>query len=216
MIQFNELRITPDNNCLIIDIEIPNINIYKDVFIDSVIIDNQDTYVDNGPSSNPVYKYTIEESTTQKVYSSTGECAPVKEDETKEECLVEKSLNTKTLRLVLDSQDVALANNILFVYAIAKGTPDPSTPCGMDNMTTIGVVTNMRNIFQQMMPYIREIEGNCAIPKNFIDKILRFNALKLSISTGNYTLAIKYWNKYFKNESAVQPPSICNCYGRTR
>ena len=57
MIIFNNIKITQDNKYLIIDAEIENSTYYKDMYIDSVIIDNQDTYIQNGPSSNPIYTY---------------------------------------------------------------------------------------------------------------------------------------------------------------
>ena len=80
----------------------------------------------------------------------------------------------------------------------------------MDNATTMGVVYNLHNIFQSFMPYIREVEKDCNLPKGFINYILRFKALELAFATGNYTLAIKYWNRFFKDKLIAQP-STCNC-----
>ena len=57
------------------------------------------------------------------------------------------------------------------------------------------------------MNYIRGIECDCSIPKNFIDFILRLKALELCIKTGNYTKAIKYWNRL-----NINPSNEC-CYG---
>ena len=59
-------------------------------------------------------------------------------------------------------------------------------------------IFNTNIIYQQSMKYIRSIESNCDIPKQFIDYILRIKALELAL-IGNYLLAIKYWNKFFKN-----------------
>ena len=57
MIVFNNIKITQDNKYLIIDAEIEDNAYYKDMYIDQVVIDNQDTYIQNGPSSNPIYIY---------------------------------------------------------------------------------------------------------------------------------------------------------------
>ena len=52
------------------------------------------------------------------------------------------------------------------------------------------------------------------INKNFIDYILRFKAFELSLKTGNYTLAIEYWEKFLKNKtSSISKPKGCGCYG---
>ena len=57
MIIFNNIKITQNDKYLIIDAEIADSVYYKDMYIDSVIVDNQDTYTQNGPSNNPIYTY---------------------------------------------------------------------------------------------------------------------------------------------------------------
>lgn len=213
MVQFNELRITPDSKQLIIDVSIKDLSIYSEVFLDSIVIDNQDTYIENGPSSTPVYQYTIPDEEPTQVYSYPGDCTPVKEEETMSNCLVdalEDKWSEKRVRICLTSKDLDLDKGLYFIYVYTKGLPDPSTPCGMDNEVTMGVVCNLHNIYQSSMAYIREVENECTIPKSFINYILRFKAFELALSTGNYILAIKYWNKFFK-ENIVNKPSICNC-----
>lgn len=59
MIQFNELRITPNDERIIIDVKVEDIACYKNVLIESIVIDTQDTYVDNGPSVNAVFDYVV-------------------------------------------------------------------------------------------------------------------------------------------------------------
>lgn len=211
MIRFNELRITPDNQQLIIDVSIEDLAIYSNVFLDSIIIDNQDTFVENGPSSNPVYTHTIEGEVNPVYAIEPDGCTPILEDGTKGQCFTSDIYDSvKHYRLVLSNSDINLSNGLFFVYVVAKGVPDPSTPCNMDNATTMGVVCNLHDIFQSFMSYIREVESDCKIPKGFINHILRFKALELSLAVGNYTLAIKYWNKFFKNK-IISKPSICNC-----
>ena len=188
MVQFNELRITPDNRELIIDVSVKDLDIYTNVYLDYIMIDNQDTFIEDGPSDNPIYTYTIEDAAYST--SSNG--------------------SIKQCRLTLTNSDVNLSNDLLFIYVVVKGVPAPSTPCNMDNATTMGVVYNLHNIFQSFMPYIREVEKDCNLPKGFINYILRFKALELAFATGNYTLAVKYWNRFFKDKLIAQP-SICNC-----
>lgn len=60
MIQFNELYITPDNKNLIIRAQVKNLEYYNNVYISEVVIDSKDTYIDNGPSDNTVYRYSVQ------------------------------------------------------------------------------------------------------------------------------------------------------------
>lgn len=54
MLQYNELRITPDKKHLIIDVQVQEMSYYENVYLDTIIIDTQKTYSITGPSSNPL------------------------------------------------------------------------------------------------------------------------------------------------------------------
>lgn len=179
MVHFNELRITSDFKHLIIDVSVLSDSYYDNVYIDSVAIDNQDTYVGNGASSTPVYSYSAPE-------------------------------NHKHIRLTLDYTDLKSLDNLFFVYVRTKGAPAADTPCGMDNITTLGTVCNMYPFYRQAMSYISEMADNCSIPQSFTDYILKLKALELSVKTGNYTDAIKYYNKFFKGSPYIKIGG-CGC-----
>lgn len=193
MIQFNELRITPDSKYLIIDASIINNNYYENIVIDSIIIDTQDTYVANGPSSKPIYTY--------KVNYNSKDSSSIQ--------------NGKRIRLVLNSKElgISLNDNMLFVYAIATGTPAPDTPCGFDNAVTMRTTINLCSFYQNTLYFLREMNNDCNVPKGFINMILRLKALDLCIRTGNYTQAIKYWKKFFSNNKVVALTNNCKCNG---
>lgn len=188
--EFNELRITPDSKYLIIDVDIPKEKYYKDVYLDSVVIDNQDTYINNGFSSKPIYSYTIPE-------REYDEDCPLK--------------SVKHLRLVLDRHDLGSLDGIFFIYIRVKGTPSPDTPCGMDHITTMRAVCNIYPYYRQAMGYIKELGKTCSVPQNFIDYILKLQALKLSVKAGDYTGAIKYYNKFLKNLPKFHKKGGCGC-----
>lgn len=194
MVHFNELRITSDGQYLIIDVAVRNESYYKDVYLDSILIDNQDTYVGTGPSSTPIFEYTVP--ITQIVDGKT------------------KLVKQKSIRLVLEAIDLTTRSlkDLLFVYVRVKGTPTPDTPCDMDNITTLGTVVNMYPFYQQAINYIGELASNCNIPQNFIDFILRTKALELSLKTGNYPDAIKFFNKFFNGkDTTVIRKGGCGC-----
>lgn len=214
MLEFRELRITPDGNHLIIDVAVREHSYYENVFIDSIIIDTQDTYVQNGPSSKPIYQYKVEEDGVQNLYALPEECScdPVLLDEDKSYCFTYGYEEGSHVRLVLSAKDIPL-NNMLFVYAIAKGTPSPDTPCGMDNSIKMSTVVNLYPIYQESIRYIRELNCDCDIPRDFINMILRYKAIELCIKTGNYTQAIKYWKKFLLSINSVTSYK-CRCNGR--
>lgn len=185
MIKWNELRVTQDGKKLIIDGSIEDLEYYKDVYIDRVLIDTQDTYVPNGPSSNTIFTYAVE------------------------------SNKEKSIRLELDNKALGsnISNTLFFIYIVVNGTPSIDTPCGMDNQITLGIAADLYPFYRNIINYMKEVGDSCNIPTNFINKILQFKALELSIKTGHYTEAIKYWNKFFKDPKYVTINTECRCYG---
>ena len=59
MVQFNELKINPQGTSLIIDVSVIDSAYYQNVYLDTISIDTQDTFTENGPSTNTAYKTTI-------------------------------------------------------------------------------------------------------------------------------------------------------------
>ena len=218
MIKFNELRITPNNENLIIDVCIEDAEYFDNVVLDSIIIDTQDTFTVGGPSTRAVFTYNISKHTEELVYSlpnNTGNF-PVQDESDLNYCFIEGESSNKFARLVLNSEDlgVEISENIFFVYAIASGEPAEDTPHDLRDSKIVGIAINTYPIYKQSMKYIRELDDSCNIPRNFIDYILKIKSLDLAIKTGNYQEIIKYWNKFFKAVNAnVKPYSICKCYG---
>lgn len=184
MVQFNELRITPDGQNLIIDVSVKDLEYYTDVYLDSIQIDTQDTFVESGPSSEVAYTKTIDgNSKSVRLELGTGDLLPT------------------------------LNDNLFFVYVRTKGTPSIDTPCGMDNSIILGVVSNLYPLYQHAFSYIKELSDSCSIPKNFINFILQYKAFELAIKTGHYTEAIKYWRKFFMGIKNSVMTTNCGCYG---
>lgn len=215
MLEFRELRVTPDGSHLIIDVAVREHSYYENVFIDSIIIDTQDTYTQNGPSSKPVYQYKVEEDGVQNLYALPEECScnSILVDEDKSYCFTYGYEEGRHVRIMLSTKDVPL-NNMLFVYAIAKGTPAPDTPCGFDNTIIMQTVVDLYPFYQNTLCFLKELNNSCEVPKGFTDMILRLKALELCIRTGNYPQAIKYWKKFFSNNNrVVVTTSNCKCNG---
>ena len=184
MIIFNKIKISQDDRYITIDAEIDNSDYYKDMYIDSVIIDNQDTYTANGPSSNPIY-----------TYQTQGE----------------KKIHLELNRIDLNLS--TLEKNIFFIYIIADGTPAPDTPCGLDVNIAYKVLVNIYPIYRDIMNYIKELGNTCKTPYTLIDKLLQLKMLDICVQTGNNLEAINIWKTYFMNITNNSINSNCNCNG---
>lgn len=204
MVVFNECRIDKEGKNLIIDVNVDSLSYYKDIYLESITIDSDKTFIENGPSKAAIYSKalsdlnsTLDDYTLTTVTTSQG------------------ATKIKGIRIKLNYKDLALDdlnNNILFVYIGVEGIPELNTPCGMDNKYSVAIAVNLRPIYNMAMGYIKELGDTCTIPKRFIDMILRLKAFELSIKTGNFTTAINQWDKLFKNKRVV-PSSKCGCNG---
>lgn len=211
MIVFNECRIDKEGKNLIIDASIEDLEYFNDMSINALIIDTEDTFIDKGPSNNCIYNKRFKIPSDNSTILDLADSANIT-------ILGNKISNNKlkNIRISLTAKDLNLdnlSNNIFFVYLEAIGIPDPSTPCGLDNKISMAVALDFRPIYNMSIKHINELDSKCNIPKGFIDIILRIKALELALKTGNYQIAIKQWNKLFKNKGIVPTIKNCNCYG---
>lgn len=222
MIKFNELRITDDGKYLLIDAEV--VDTEPNISINDVLIDTQDTYKAGTPSNNNVFSQDYNNTYLNYVCTKTEEPDGiiVYEDNTKDIKLystrgdnninrVHYKLSVKDLYSKFIDGDFNTC--MLFIYVQIKGYPSESTPCTGDNEYILGTVVNLQPMYDIIMSDVREIENECRLPMNFINKMLAYNAIDLSIKTGNYPLAIKYWNKVFRNNTTNTETKSCNCHG---
>lgn len=210
MVVFNECRIDQEGKYLIIDISVKDMIYYKKVYLRSITIHTDETF----EGKEPIYtKSLLEASGTPQTFSSMVTADGVFEvngptGETTTE-------GQKNVKLRLSAQDLNLTNlndNMLLITVEVGGTPDPTTPCGMDNIYTTAIAVNLRPLYNMAMNYIKELGSTCNTPKGFIDMILRLKAFELSLKTGHYKVAIGQWGKFFKNMVVVTSKG-CGCDG---
>lgn len=189
MVQFNELRITSDGQYMIIDVSVPDIEEYfSNIYIDKIVIDSYENYTGiSGPSDKPVYQDSVPSSENRKNY-----------------------------RWVIPSggQMPNYHTTLFYVYVYTKGEFGVGIPCYMENRFTMGSVADVYRIYQKTIQYMKEVNSSCKVPKHFVDMLLRFKALDLSIRTGHYTEANLYWKRFFSDMKDVTPIKNCACdYG---
>lgn len=182
MIEFNKLFVVPYNGGLYIDCQVMNMSYYNNVYIDKIVIDTQDTFTTSGISNNPIYTYQVSGNLKQ----------------------VQLTIKNEQMDATIDE------TTMFFVYVVTKGTPSSSTPCGMDNSTTLGVSVNTYSIYRKAINYISQVYNKCDIPKHFIDFILRYRAFQVCLKAKDYRLAITYWKK-FTNSNHISYANGCRC-----
>lgn len=175
MVTIDQLRISDDGKNLYLDIHVSEASYFDNVYLDKVTILTEEQVSELNPESfgdDYIYQGDVESITS--------------------------GLDVRELHLVLCANDFnekyckgSLSDHIFFVYITCKGTPAFDTPCGMDEMTTLAVTLDYRLVFNNAMCYTRELADSCSVPSGFIDFILNYEALKMSISTGHYLQAIE-------------------------
>lgn len=184
MVEFNRLIVLPKYQGIYLDVQVPDIPYYENIYIDRVVIDTQDTYTNCGISSKPVYEYKVD-----------GDV---------------KSLQLT----ISDSDILVpcMAGQLFFVYVVTKGTFAPDTPQGCDCHTTLAACADTYRIYRQGTKYMAETYKECEVPRHFLDFILRYNAFKIAMKTRDYPLAIAYWEK-FNKQMCYKSSSNCGCNG---
>ena len=199
MIRFNELKI--EDNYIIIDVQIEEEKYFKDMYIDSIVIDTQDTFIANGPSSKAIYTKTFNTDT----------------DINKEEIIYTQGTDKyNRVRIYIDGKNlnVDIHKTMFFVYVIAGGTPSADTPCRWDENKALHTLVDTQVLYNNMIQYVKELNKDCSTPDNFINAILQFNAIDLALKTNQYPLAIDLWKRFYSDiESNVVLPN-CGCNGR--
>ena len=199
MIRFNELKI--ENNYIIIDVQIEEEKYFKDMYIDSIVIDTQDTFIANGPSSKAIYTKTFNTDT----------------DVNKEEIVYTQGTDKyNRVRIYIDGKNlnVDIHKTMFFVYVIAGGTPAADTPCRWDENKALHTLVDTQVLYNNMIQYVKELNKDCSTPDNFINAILQFNAIDLALKTNQYSLAIDLWKRFYSDiESNAVLPN-CGCNGR--
>ena len=146
MIRFNELKI--EDNYIIIDVQIEEEKYFKDMYIDSIVIDTQDTSIANGPSSKAIYT-KIFNTDVDPIYENK-QCAPVK----KEENIYIQ--DTNKIRMYIDAKDlnVDIHKTMFFVYVIAGGTPAADTPCRWDENKALHTLVDTQVLYNNIIQYL--------------------------------------------------------------
>lgn len=183
MVEIKKLIVLPNENGIYIDCSVLDMPYFKDIYLDQIIIDTEDTFNVLGPSKVPVYKYKVKGNVKNIQHTVKG------------------------LEILTEN----LSNKLFFVYIITKGIFAADTPCGMDSHANLCVVFDKTTIHKKAIPLIPvDTKCSCTVPKKFIDFILSYKSFILNLKAKNYPLAIKHWKK-FNNNRINTKTNGCKC-----
>ena len=176
MVLFDLLRISDDGKRMYVDFHVNGADYFKKLTLDSMVIMTADQVSETDPlTPTTEYIYKMDFPDGMREYSTVLVPAEMNENFTKNN----------------------FSTDLFFVYVICKGTPDPCTPCGLDDATTLGVTFDENLLHQKVLGYTRMLADTCNIPQAFIDFILTWYGFKAAIETEHPIMAIKYYNMLF-------------------
>jgi hypothetical protein len=176
MIQFNELRITPDAKYLIIEAEVKSDSYFEDVSLYCL----------------QIIKVKDEKGNTELVLEDYFE------DSSKAIEIAKEDGKIKKVRYKLEAGDLNINFTDSFLKVIISSTGNATSPEGYANHDISSPVLNLYPFYVHTISNIKNLDTTCYTNTALIDCILRFKALELALKTGDEHLAVQYWFKYFK------------------
>jgi len=165
MVQFDELKfISP--TVLQVNASIIDLPYYENEYIDSIIIDTDDTYCESGPSSNPVLEYQVGAGSKE----------------------VRLAFDM--------SSALCYGPKMFFVWVTVTGFPTPDTPCRLGKRYTLKAVVSLDTVYNEAMKALACATNGCAcggarctVDADVANFSLQFFRMQLALEAGDYGAA---------------------------
>ena len=184
-----------DKKTVYVGCSVENFTIYNSVYIKSVHIEY---YKNRLASGSPSEKAIC-------LYENTNDNTSVK-----------SAFATLTAAQLVGTEfGVAdFADGLFYVYVLCdvSGASLATADCGWDSMTTVGIIADWQKVYEYGMANIMDVAGNnhlCMIGDDFIDFVLKWEALKLAMETCDYDNVDALWDGLFGD--GVMYHSPCGC-----
>ena len=190
----DQLRISDDAKRMYLNLHVNKAEYFDDIYLDSITIMTADKVSETNPSE-PTEDYIY-----KKVFDGNQKEADL--------VLLPTDFNESFMK-----KD--FSKDLFFVFIKIKGTPDPCTPCRLDEEITLAVTFDEEMLYQKVMGFTKDLADDCQVPVGFADFILQWNAFKAAIETEHYIPAIKFWKMMFfdANSSSGITTKPCRCHG---
>lgn len=188
MIQFNELRIDSNKN-LIIDASVLDITDDPHGYIHINRV-----YVGVGSNQKLVDLDLNNDSYATRRYNSTGYLRGIR---------IVLDLTNSAIQEILNSSGAELIQQ-LFYIKVEVDTTDPVVVLSDCTLNTYieGYAYDKCLLLNKVFDYIKQSNNPCNDITDYANYIVKVNGLQLAVESGNFTLALTYWNKFFANNSS--------------
>ena len=199
MLQWNELRITPDGKKLIVDVQVQEMSYYDNIYIETLALSAYSKPEDYDPTK-------LRGGTTLYLWRDfDAQVGP--EEEYME--IGEQGQHYRHLRKCIDIDSIS--DNLFFITATNNDDFAEDTPCSCKETSILGIVYNKQLLYRNSINALKTM-NNCTPSKELIDYILNVKVFEMAINVGDYRTAITYWNNTFK-KNIHSVTSNCGCYG---
>lgn len=210
MITVDQFRTGKGGDRIYLDAHVNASSYFKDIHIADIFLMTGEQVKEYGTSSveeHYIYRYadTLKNNGQDEGTDASSENA-------------EESL--KEIHLALSVNDLneyfskgTLSDDLFFVFIKAEGTPGTCTPCGLDNQYTVAVTFDNALLYGKAMGYLKQLGGECAVPKDLYNFIMLSHALKYAVETSHWIPAVEYFELLKGGGNTVTTAtSPCPCH----
>lgn len=184
MVTFNELRICEDGNNLVVDCEINGVDVYDDMYIQSIYLEHYKNASSVVMPGDKAYLLYDNEDNDTSVRSKR---------------IVFNKASLSSTQFGITSFD----GELFYAIVICDGDLPAETsymPCGADDTRAIGAIPDWGLFYTRGIGYIASLFDPCGDPCQPTDEfehfILLWNAFKLAIETCDWELVKDLWDKF--------------------
>lgn len=203
MLHFNELYITEDNKCLVIDVEIDDVPEYDSCYIESIEISSGWDCTEEGNFGAFVQAYSDEDEHRRHVR------------------MMLKKADEPIAALVTEERNNPL-EGIILVRASASCDVETlvNTECGCESNEIAGAAYNAKPLYDNAVKYANNYGNTCATNdmSDFVDWLLRYYGFQFALKCGDLCQAQYYFANYLNGTapSGTRSSNPCGCHGARR
>lgn len=200
MVRFDELRITPDKENLVIECHVEDYDVYSKMYIQTVYLEY---YKNRGtvgvPSDKAILLFENDREDPTAVRS------------------FRKRVNLDALPGNFGTQ--TFSDGLFYVYVVCDGNLPASVStmyCGFDVPLDVAVIPDWKALYDRIMPLVARFAMDCSpceVPANFEHLILLWNAFRFAVDTCDWLQVDRLWDKLMGTQSDGYVPSGCGCRG---
>lgn len=178
---FNRLELAEDGLQLFVDIDVRDLEYYKDAKIVSIELDTADSYSE---STGRAYTYELKNKSDHYI----GRLLPA--------------------NFSAGGESPKSFGDIVYITVNFEGIEKPCKPCGVEPRFC-GIAVNWKKIYRQGLAYLSELSSNCGEYRDFLDWALHLKAFKLAVAFGDIIHANKYFKEWFSTRKGFTKG--CGC-----